>query len=186
MERYIQKVYSHHPSLRYYSQYLPDLLRDEAPWNEAPELHELAKIEKAFCDSFDAADCTPAAVEDLAAIDPGHWPELTVRFNKSVQLIPTRYNSFLIWQALSDGKEPPEVTEDSSTWLLWRRDLISQYLAVSTPEAEAFRIMQAGGSFSEMCESLLDHYDAQETPAQAVALLQGWLAEKMIEQINTD
>ncbi len=180
MDHYIDLTLSHHPSLRYYSQGLPTHLAEIEPWKETPELAEIASIEKAFCDSFDSADCIAASVQDLSEIDPNSWPNLKVKFHDSVQLLTLEYNSFQIWQALSDEEVPPTRAKDSTTWLIWRSDLISNYVALAEAELSALNTMLAGGDFSALCEVLLDHYEESETPQQAVFLLQEWLSSQMI------
>lgn len=184
MDQYINQYQSQHPSLRYYSQYMPELLATKEPWSESPELSELATIEKSFCDSFDSADRKPVGVNMLAQIDPDHWPTLQLKFQDSVTLLPLNYNSFLIWQALSEEEVPPAAVSDVTTWLIWRSELISSYSILSQAETCAIKTMQAGGDFSALCENLLAYYDEQETPQQAISLLQGWLANNMVSELG--
>jgi len=184
MNEYISQYPSHHTSLRYYSKNIPKLLSEKEPWTQAPELIEIATIEKAFCDSFDAADSDPVTLEIMSRIEPHNWPMLKIRFHDSVQLLPMQYNSFQIWQALSEGSHPPSVISDMTSWLIWRNGLVSQYSALSDAEVCALQMMMSGGDFSNMCEVLLDHYDEQETPQQAIALLQQWLSNGMVCQLK--
>jgi len=184
MDQYISQIQSHHPSLRYYSQHMPALLAEKEPWSQSPELSELAIIEKSFCDSFDSADQVPVGVNMLAQIEPDHWPTLQLKFQDSVTLLPLEYNSFLIWQALSEEDIPPAAESDVATWLIWRSELISSYAVLSEAETCAIKTMQAGGDFSALCESLLAFYDEQETPQQAIALLQGWLVNNMVCELG--
>jgi len=183
METYIEHYPSHHPSLRYFSKNIPVILTENEPWTRAPELLEIAVIEKAFCDSFDADDSTTATLQDLSLVELQDWPMLKVRFHDSVQLLSMKHNSVQIWQALSDSKIPPDVEQDPATWLIWRKALVSQYRALSDAEESTIRLMMSGGDFSELCEALLDYYNEEETPQQAIALLQGWLSNEMVCQL---
>jgi len=180
MEEYISKYPSHHPSLRYYSKDIATCLSMGEPWTQAPELVEIATIEKALCDSFDSADRELFTIQDLSQMAPENWPELTIKFHDSVQLLALGYNSFPIWQALSEQNNPPPAIQEPSTWLIWRKELVSQFRTVSEAEIAAIQLMMSGGSFSDLCEKLLDYYDEEETPQQAIYLLQQWLANGMV------
>ncbi len=116
-------------------------------------------------------------------MDLDDWPGLKVQFHDSVQLLNMQYNSVQIWQALSNEETPPARVQDPACWLIWRKDLISQYRAISAAEECALKMMMSDGDFSAMCESLLDHYSEEETPQQAMALLQQWLANDMVCQL---
>lgn len=180
MEQYITEYQSHGPNLRYYTQNFPKMLEESLPWSGSPELAELAAIEKVFSDSFDSMDRKSVTIDTLAQIEPTDWPTLKVRFQNAVHLIETKFNSFIIWQALSNDEDPPTLKDESSQWLVWRSNLITSYIGVSDAECAAYLTMSKGGDFSDLCEVLLEYYSEEETPMQAVALLQGWLSKEMI------
>ena len=183
MDEYINHYPSHHPSLRYYSKDIPAFLARGEPWTQAPEIVEIATIEKALCDSFDSANHEARTVQDLADINPDSWPTLKIKLHDSVQLLSLQYNSFPIWQALSEESHPPAVIQEASTWLIWRNNLVSQYRTISDAETDALEIMIAGGNFSDLCEKLLDYYEEEETPQQAIYLLQTWLTNEMVSEL---
>lgn len=184
MDAYIDRYPSHFTSLRDYSRYMGELLQELPPFCDVPVLRELERIEQAFHDSFDAADSEPLSVEVLAGISPEEWPSVRLGFHASVQLLPNDYNSFPIWRALSEEQTPPEVALDPATWLVWRRDLVSRYRALPDAEACALEVALSGGDFGSVCESMLTHHAQAEIPAQAVMLLQNWLAEGMVDAIR--
>ena len=180
MDSYITQYPSQHPSLRYFSQHLVELLSTQKPFADYPEIIEIAKIEQAFNHSFDATDCTTLSTENLSEITVESWPRLQIKFHDSVQLLPCKYNSFAIWKAISEEDKPPVLTQDNTTWVIWRKDLISRYRALDDTETYALTLLIEGGNFSELCEGLLDYFDEEQTPAQAVTYLQTWLNEMMI------
>lgn len=184
MEEYISLNPSHQYNLRHYSTKIPSLLAENEPWSQIPELVEIAKIEKAFCDSFDAEDCDIASVNHLSQIDPKSWPTLKIRFHDSMKLLKMNFNSFPIWQALSDEQTPPPAKEEPGSWIIWRKDLVSSYCSLTKAEVTAIETMMSGGDFSTLCEALLDYYDEESTPQQAVALLQEWLSNEMVCELN--
>jgi hypothetical protein len=180
MDVYIDRHQSHHTSLRYYSQYMLSLLSECSPYSEMPVLFELAQIEQSFNHSFDAADCDCIGTDELAQLAPEAWPEIKLQFHDSVQLISCDYNSFQIWKALSEETTPPELKHEVTTWVIWRKDLVSRYRALSDEEASIFKLGILHNDFSSMCESLIEHFEAHEIPQQAVGFLQTWINEKMV------
>ena len=53
---YVKAHPSGHPNLRWFSKSLPDFLRSNAPYSDHPVLSDLAALEKALNDAFDAAE----------------------------------------------------------------------------------------------------------------------------------
>jgi len=180
MQRYIDSYPSHHTSLRYFGQHMAELLSRTEPFCDLPEVEEIARIELAFGDSFDAANCNRVNLDDLAAVPPDAWPDLNIGFHAAVQLLPQLFNSFQIWRALSNDETPPEKTADASTWLIWRQDLISRYRALAPAELTALSVALGGDSFAGLCEALLNHFDADEVPQRAVGYLQLWINDQMV------
>lgn len=184
LDCYIDTYQSKHPSLRYYSQHITELLAEQKPFVQYPELIEIAKIEQAFNDSFDAADCATADIEKLGQIAAESWPTLCVQLHASVQLLDLDHNSFAIWKALSEEQTPPALIKEKHTWLIWRKGLISRYRALSDAESFALTRAMNGDDFATLCEGLLDYFDEEQTPAKAVGFLQTWLVEMMVCDIQ--
>ena len=70
MQLYIESYPSHHPSLRYFGQHMVELVERQEPFKQLPEVAEISRIEKAFGDSFDAANHPPAHLRQLAQLQP--------------------------------------------------------------------------------------------------------------------
>ena len=180
MDVYIDKYQSQHTSLRYYSQHMIDLLGQHPAFSNYPELLEIAGIEQAFNFSFDAVDCTTMSIQKIADIPPEAWESLTLTFHASLQILSLQNNSFSIWKALSENQVPPESTQDSTTWIIWRNDLVSRYRALSEPEAHVLRLAMNGANFGEMCEAMFDYVDEQRAATEMISFLQAWIMEKMV------
>jgi hypothetical protein len=184
MDCYVDNYNSSHPSLRYYSQHLLELLTSQKPYADLPVLFEIAKIERAFNDSFDAANCVTVDIAELSQVQTEDWPVLQFQFHSSLQLLPCEFNSFPIWKALTEEQTPPTLVKDASTWVVWRKELVSRYRTLEAAEAHALKLAMDGANFSEICEQLLDYFDEQTTPGKATAFLQAWINEKMVCQLT--
>jgi hypothetical protein len=186
MERYIEKHPSHTTNLRYFSVNLPELVRDEAPFNSLAELYELACIERAFADSFDAKCIHYATLAELSTLPEQAWETLQFNFQSSLQILWLEHNTFPIWKALSDDNIPPKSEKTTaSAWVLWRgSDLISHYKVLSGAEAAVLGLALDGETFAVICEKLLVFFSEEETPMKAIGFLQSWITEEMLESFN--
>ena len=186
MQQYIENYPSHHPSLRFFGRHMVDLVEHLEPFSHLPEVAEITRIETAFGNSFDATDCQSVTLDQLAGLNPEAWATMKFCFHEAVQRLPQRYNSFKIWRALSNEETPPQKTaQETTTWLIWRQDLVSRYRALSNAEAAALDVAFSGGTFADLCEALLDHFSEEETPPQAAGYLQQWIGTQMVCELST-
>ena len=174
-----------HPSktqnLRFYSGGIANLLKTQKPFQDHVELTDLALIERAFSDSFDAEDQPQLTFETLAALAPESWPNLTFSFQPSFRLLQLQTNAFEIWQALDQDESPPTVEIIAQGWIVWRDEqLVSRYRSVSSIEAEVLQLTLDENNFSELCETLLPHFGEDNTPVKAIQMIQGWVEEGIL------
>jgi hypothetical protein len=169
-------------SIRYYGDALPQFLASREDYAAAPVLAELAQWEWAMGCVFDAADATPLAHEALARIPPQQWAQLRFSWHPSVRRLTLWWNVPQLWQALTTGSERPEVSVAAAPlqWLLWREELNSYFRSLPKAEAAALDASRSGWPFAELCELLCDELGETEAPAQAAALLRGWVASGLI------
>lgn len=189
MDRYIDTYPSHTTSLRYFSTDLPTLLEQESPYNQFPEVVELAQIEQTFASSFDADDAPCLTLESFASIPEHAWPSLQLSFQPSLQILGCHSNAFAIWKAVSAEDTPPEkqIKEEPDFWVVWRRpDLITHYRPLHQAEHVALTAMMAGATFADLCEHMLAYFSEQETPMKAIGFLQSWVQEEMLSGLNVD
>lgn len=184
IQNYIESYPSHNPSLRFFGRNMVHLVENLEPFKQLSEVAEITRIEQAFGDSFDAVDTQSITLDQLAQLKPTAWATLTLRFHDAVQLLPQHYNSFQIWQAMSNKQAPPIKTTCDTTWLIWRKDMVSRYRALEAAELSALKTAKSGGNFAKVCEALLDYYSETETPQKAITFLQQWINDQMICKLN--
>ena len=177
---YIELCPSSYPSIRWFGDQLPQLLRKSFP--EQPWLAELATWEWSVAAAFDGADAEPVGIDALAAIAPEHWPGLTFQFHPTVQVLAMRTNAPVIFKTLSADDSPPEGVEldEARSWLIWREGLKTQYRSLGPDEVAALEVMRGGGSFEMLCDTLCAWHDPDAVPVQAAGLLKRWVVEQMI------
>ncbi len=98
------------------------VLKAHEPWSGHPELADLAGIERALTDSFDAEDAPVFTLADLQQVAPEDFEEARLSYSSSVRLIAVSTNAYPIWSALKAEEAPPAAArlEAPETVLVWR------------------------------------------------------------------
>jgi hypothetical protein len=155
-----------HASLREAGDRLADFLaRGPTPW-----LADLARLERARCEVFDAADAIALARADVAALPPDGFAALRLALIPAAIVVPLAGAADDLWAAHHDGADLAGrcPAPGPRTVLVWRRGLEVIHRTLPAAEAAAVALLAAGTTFAEVCAVAGD-------PAAAIELLLGWL-----------
>jgi len=185
VEGYITQHPSSTHSLRYFADQLPEFLQTATLFCEHPQLAELAHFERKLLDVFDAPSANAISLEQLHARSPDSWPEMTLRFHPSVQVFECHWNTVEIWQALKQEQAPPDITQTSCSWLLWRnQSRLSEFTSLRSGQRAFLDVALKGKNFAEMCEALLQFVSEQEASHLALQTLTQWIDAGVVTQLN--
>src|SRR5262245_899070 len=87
VRRYLAAHPSEHPSVRHVGQWFPVFLASSPPPGTPPWLSDLARLEWARVEVFDAPDVTPVRVDELRGIGQADWPGLRLRSVAALQVV---------------------------------------------------------------------------------------------------
>ncbi|MFK5915124.1 MAG: DNA-binding domain-containing protein [Woeseiaceae bacterium] len=184
-KNYIKQFPSHYFSLRDFgddfAQHIKNSNDDTSPW-----LHELAMFEFHLSRAFDAANDKIFTEQDMAIVPAEAWPTMRFVLHSSVYCLKFKWNTVELWQALTQ-EVPDNITaqkSDTSTWLIWRENLTTQFRSMEENEHIAFDVLKQGGSFTELCEALASTIDEDEVPIHAASLLKGWISQSLISSVR--
>lgn len=166
--------------------FILELFEKETHWQEMPWLYELVVFEWSLGQAFDAADDKIFTEHDMATVAPEIWPNLKFKLHSSVQRLDFEWNIIEMWQALT-AETPTEVsaTKDASTpWLVWRENLSTHFRSMEIDEKCAFDTLAQGGSFTDICESLLNLINEEEIPMHTASLLKSWISQSLISNTH--
>lgn len=157
-------------TLRDYGVDLPRWLAgaDAPPWAA-----DLARLERARVEAFDAADAAPLTRDELATRAPEELPGLVLRWVPAAQVVTVAWSVDDTWSDLEDGVAPRPATAGPRTILVWRRDVEVIHRTLEADEAAVADAVATGASFADVCETLARHSD--EPAARAIELLVRWL-----------
>lgn len=185
---YLHAHPSQHPSLRYAGVRLPGFiaehisraaaeLRASAPWAA-----DLARLELAITDAFDAADAELLTRADLSALPPAQWDAL------SLPLIPGAQHLALAWpvralRSAHDAEQPlapPALAPASEHVLVWRREERVLHRALEASEATLLARAQHGVRFGELCALAAEERGDEAGAAFAASVLARWIEDGVL------
>jgi hypothetical protein len=173
---------SQHPNLRWFAQGLPGFLKTAAPYSDYPVLSDLAGLEKALNDAFDAADAPVVEVADLAGVAPEAWAGLKFHPHPSAVRLDAATNASAIWLALKADEMPPDAVtlEQPCRLLAWRQHTTPMFREFGTEEAMMWDEASSGIPFGVLCSMLATYDDPDGAAARGAGYLHGWVTAGLL------
>jgi hypothetical protein len=176
---YLARHPSTNPSLRHLGDALPAFVAsrpDLPPW-----LGDLARLERARTDVFDAPDDTVLRVDDLRRVPADAWPELRLRAIHALTLL---HVDWPVWELWRDDAAPLQAT--SAIVRVWRgADYRVFHAPMTAPAAEALRRLMAGEPFAAICAAF-EHLPPAEAAREVAALLGRWVDDGILAAPRAD
>lgn len=183
---YVKSCPSMHPNVRWFSRGLPAFLTSATPYAGYPVLAELAALEKALNDAFDAAEGTVVELTDMAGFSPDVWSGLSFRPHPTASRLDLATNAAAIWLALRNDEAPPEVTmlEQPARLLIWRQDVTPMFRELAAEEAMMWDEAANGIPFGVLCEMLATYDDPDGAAGRGAGYLHGWITSELLADVS--
>jgi hypothetical protein len=175
---YLETFPSEQPSVRHLGRSLAEFLQS---LEDIPKcLADLAELEWARVEVFDAPDAECATIDDLAAVPPDAWPALRFSTIPAIQTLRAQYPAHQLW---SDGKSL-EVPAAETCLRVWRKnDFMVLHAPMDERESAALPKMISGETFAAICETFAD-LPEMDAAREATGLLARWLEDGIIARIG--
>ncbi|MBV8502167.1 MAG: putative DNA-binding domain-containing protein [Paucibacter sp.] len=180
-EAYLQFHPSRTRSIRWFGAQLGSFM-DAWPALSHPALADMARMDWALRDAFDAADVTP--LQALAGLDA----ETRLRLHPGVRLVRLNWAVEPAWRALrlaiTEELADPELPEPEArehTLLAWRLGLDVRWRSLEAPEAALLAQLQQGASFAQLGQCAAAEVGVDVAPTLLVQALQTWLADGLLQ-----
>ncbi len=164
-------------SLRWAGEALPGFLRGHEYGAARPWLADVAALEWARNEAFQAVDAAPLRVADLVNVPPEAWPALRFAALPGTVLTTSSYDLAAWWDEGAEELEgaPREVKGEQVLLVTRDADGDVRHEVLSAEEVEPARKLLAGAPFAEVCDAFaLDEageVEAEEAGRKAVELL---------------
>lgn len=190
-ERLVEEYLEAHPptgfSLRDLGAKLADFIANQAPWLPVPELiHDVACLEWAYVEAFDAGEAGPLTPERLHALDEAAWNEVRLVLAPSLRLLRLRYPVVELCRQLREKPaEAPDLPNPDPRRLVVHR--VSGSIRTEALDEAPFALLEAvsrGRTLPEACAAACrEAPDPPETTSSRIAtwfelwVRRGWIAD---------
>ncbi|MCB1377250.1 MAG: putative DNA-binding domain-containing protein [Alphaproteobacteria bacterium] len=176
---------SDNPNARWFSRHLPAFLSAAALYSRHPELSELAALEQALNDVFDASDAPVVSMAQISVIDPASFSDVTFTLTPAVRLLSATTNVSSLWSCLKCEEMPPCAIDldHPSRLLVWRQGTGSRFRILGEEEAMAVGCLADGLTFGAICEMIAAFDDPDGAALRAAGYLRGWLEAEIISDV---
>ena len=175
---YLEQFPSEQPSVRHVGRAMAEFLRRRSDMQKC--LVDLAELEWARVEVFDAPDATCATIDDLVSVLADDWPALRFRAIPAMQILRVRFPVHQLWSGIGSL----DLTAAETSLRVWRKsDFQVLHAPMDERESAALNKMMSGEPFAAICETFAD---LSETDAaqQATALLARWIEDGIISRVR--
>jgi hypothetical protein len=183
---YIDATPSSHRNARWYGHGLPHFLSLQWPWCDTRVFADLASLERALADAFDAADAPCLGAESLADFASEEQPRLRLTFAPSVGLLNLAAGTGAAYAAAVEdlpAEQPDESREESI--LIWRGPALEPlYRTLAEDEALTLAAATSGATLDEICGLLSLRHNAEAAAEKAALLLAHWFQDGLVTDLS--
>lgn len=178
---YLARYPSTSPSLRHLGRFFPAFLRDYAATANLPFLSDVATLEWARLDVFDATDAEPLRIEHLQTIAPDAWPTLKLQVIPAFQLMQSVWPVHEIWKVTEENTlNPKDIAPAETVLRVWRREFMVYHTKIDNVEQLALASIIAGEPFASVCAALEAQMSEEEAASTIGSLLLRWIEDGVL------
>ncbi|HYL58111.1 MAG TPA: DNA-binding domain-containing protein [Candidatus Acidoferrales bacterium] len=169
------------PSVYHLGRHLADFLRDHPMRENAPFIVDLAALERATVEVFQAADACALDAESMRAIPGERWPAMKLATHPAVQILSLEWRVAELLRAVEDHREWTPAQAGAASVIVWRRDSRVFYRELEPVECRALQAALGGATFAEICELVAADSDQQDPIGEINRLLARWLSDSIFQ-----
>jgi hypothetical protein len=176
-------------TLRDLGKKLSEFVHRVAPYSRDVFLYDLARVEWAFVEAFDAADAPPLDVSTIGAAGEDEWARATVVFHPAMQRLALSYPADEYRAAVRSKAVPgPERPSPSPRYLVvYRGPENLQYIDIEPLAFALLEKLSRGDALGAACERLAIETranDASELEGRVGGWFQQWAAFGWISAVR--
>ena len=176
-EAYFKAHPSRHRNARWIGRDLARFLKSAPAYKKRPVLSELAELEIALNDAFDAKDGAVIESSVLGTIAPEDWANLVFTPHVTVRHLRFATNTAAIWMAIGEEKPAPRAKnlKVQQHLLIWRQATTPKLRILGAEEAMMWTEAAKGVRFGVLCEMAAAYDDPDGAAIRAATYLKGWV-----------
>jgi hypothetical protein len=181
--RYLARYPSTHPSVRYVGRRFADFIAGQPAL--PPFLADLARLEWAHVEVFDAADAEPLRLSDLESLPAADWPTLRLRPIPACLVVACAWPVHEIWVSAEDraAGQKDVGRPDPSTIRVWREGWSVSHAAMGDLERQIFPLLERGEPFARLCAAGEGGLEPDAAARAVGGLLMRWLEDGLLTRL---
>jgi hypothetical protein len=181
--RYLVRHPSTHPSVRYVGRRFADFLAGET--GGRPFLGDLARLEWARVEVFDAPDADPLGRLDLESLPASDWPILRLRPIPACLVVECAWPAHEIWAAAENSVPgcAGAVRPEASMIRVWREGWSVSHAAMGDLERRLFPLLERGEPFARLCAMGEGGLEPEAAAREVGSLLLRWLEDGLLARL---
>ncbi|MBI3301226.1 MAG: putative DNA-binding domain-containing protein [Deltaproteobacteria bacterium] len=181
---YLARHPSTHPSLRCLGCHFMTFLDTRPEIVSLPFLSDLARLEWARLEVFDAPDAEPLRMEHLQSIAPHEWPDLRFHLIPAFQVLHSAWPIHRIWTAAEEETPDHERLRSEETVVrVWRDGFAVYHASMDATEQIALDGVRAGESFAAICATVESVLPPEEAASTVGSLLLRWIEDGILARL---
>ena len=184
---YVQVYPSRSHSLNRLGDHVADFLKNDRSRRNRDYLAELARLELATSEVFDAPETKPASPARVAAVRPEEWERVVLRPIAALRLVSLQYNVDDLAQAVKDERRLPRPKKKPAQLAVYRHDYSVYRLPIEPAGFELLRDLLAGATLGAAIQAaLLRARGRQARPreAQLFSWFRDWMSSGLFASLK--
>lgn len=189
-EHVVEDYAAEHPSSHYsfnqFGRRFPEFLRHSRHVRRKAFACDLARLELAVTEVFDAAESPRLSPEDLEKIPEEAWPEARLAPIEAFRLLEFGHNANAYLQSVKEKSEDhPEIRRLQTRVAVWRRNYEVWRLDLGRPAFELLSALARGKPFGKAVAAAARRLQGSAGD-QLFRWLRDWVAEGMFQRVEVD
>ncbi len=186
-EAYLAAHPSRAYSLRHLGERFGEFVRREAPWRDDPLIGDLADLEWAFVDAWDAPDVPPLDATKIAAIAEDVWPAARLVFHPSFRAVRMGWPGHTFRAAAKRDGGPARPDPDETFVAVYRGEETLEYVDLDRDAWGLLARLARGVSLGPACEDVVRDLglDPVAFEGRVGAHFQSWTARGWVVDVLT-
>ncbi len=184
VEDYVQAYPSRSYTLNRLGDHLPQFLLDSAARPHAELLHEIARLELAITQVFDADETPVLSAEQVRSVPPERWPQARLRPIAAFRLLELRYPVLRWLDAARRDEAAPAPVRKASRVVVYRQRYSVLRLELSRPEFALLGALASGTPLGEAVAQASVAIRERRREDEIFKTFRSWVAEGMFSAIE--
>lgn len=154
---------------------LPYYLAHHCAREDAPLLHDVARLERAISDAYDTYPIGRVTADDLRQVPAEAWPEMRFQLDPSVRVMAFAYDVVAAYNAAVEGEPLPELTPRPTWAVVWRAQHKIWRRPIGHARYQTLAALAAGETVLAALERAAEVWDGDEDALQETVFT--WFSE---------